>query len=97
MSLGLLITKNDIDLRAGGIALNFQAVFDDVIIMKSFLDITPDADLVALGYTNQEVATLKTAYADLFQLAGIWSGQTSLAAPKDFRTFVRQLWGIGAL
>ena len=49
-----------------------------------------------MGYTDQEGATLKTAIADLWQLTGIWSGQDALAVPTDFRTFVRQLWGVGS-
>jgi hypothetical protein len=52
--------------------------------------------LIALGFTADEVATLKTAFTDLSQLGRIWAGAEALAAPKDFRTFVRRLWGVGA-
>lgn len=96
MSVGLSVTKDEINSRAGDIALTFQRIFADVVVMKSYLDATPDSDLVALGYTDAEVATLKTAWSDLAQLGMIWVGQDALAEPKDFRTFVRQLWGVGA-
>lgn len=96
MSVGLGVTKEEVDTRSGDIARSFQRAFKDVITLQSFLTQTPDADLIALGYTEQEVATLKTAYADLTQLGTIWTGESALAAPKDFRTFVRQLWGVGA-
>ena len=96
MSVGLPVTKSEIDIRAGDIARAFQKNFEDVVTMQTYLEATPNADLVALGYSDQEVATLKTAFADLSQLARIWSGAEALAAPKDFRTFVRQLWGVGA-
>ena len=96
MSVGLPITKSEIDSRAGDTARAFQRAFADVATLKGYLDATPDADLVALGYTAGEVATLKTAWADLSQLGTIWAGAASLATAKDFRTFVRQLWGVGA-
>jgi hypothetical protein len=96
MSVGLPVTKSEIDTRAGDIARGFQDHFGDVITMQQFLVATPDADLVAMGYTPDEVASLKTAYADLTQLGSIWTGQAALAAPKDFRVFVSRLWGVGA-
>lgn len=96
MSVGLAVTKAEIDSRAGEISRNFQRAFDDVLVLKLFLDQTVDADLEALGYTLNEVAILKTAWADLTQLGTLWTGAAPLAAPKDFRTFVRQLWGVGA-
>lgn len=96
MSVGLPVSKNEIDNRAGDIARSFQAAFDNVAVMKVYLDGTVDADLVALGYTADEVATLKTAWADLTELGTIWTGQAALTAPKDFRTFVRRIWGVGA-
>ena len=96
MAVGLAVTKTEIDTRAGDIARGFQANFENVATMQTYLEATPNADLIALGYTDQEVATLKTAFADLSQLARIWSGLEALPAAKDFRTFVRQLWGIGA-
>ena len=96
MPVGLPVTKNEIDSRAGDTARGFQKLFDDVATMKGYLDATPAADLVALGYTDQEVATLKTAWADLWQLGTLWTGQATLPDAKDFRTFVRQLWGVGS-
>jgi len=96
MSVGLPVTKAEIDTRAGDIARAFQKNFEDVLTMQTYLEATPNPDLVALGYSDQEVATLKTAFADLSQLSRIWAGTEALAAPKDFRTFVRQLWGVGA-
>jgi len=96
MAVGLPITKQEVDTRSGDLARAFQAAFNDVGTLKGFLDATPNADLVALGYTDQEVATLKTAVSDLWQLTTIWTGDAALPTAKDFRTFVRQLWGVGA-
>lgn len=96
MSVGLLVTKTEIDNRSGEIAHAFQKAFEDVLTMQTYLEATPNADLIALGYSDQDVATLKTAFADLAQLSTIWAGVAPLGNPKDFRTFVRQLWGVGA-
>ena len=96
MSVGLPVTKSEIDTRAGDIARAFQKQFEDVATMQGYLLQTPDADLVALGFTSDEVTSLKSAFTDLEQLSRIWVGAEALAAPKDFRTFVRRLWGVGA-
>jgi hypothetical protein len=96
MAVGLPVTKDEIDMRAGDIARAFQRNFEDVATMQSYLEATPNTDLEALGYTPEEVASLKTAYADLSQLGRIWVGAEDLPEPKDFRTFVRRLWGVGA-
>jgi hypothetical protein len=96
MPVGLPVTKNEIDTRAGDIARRFQKSFDDVATMQGFLARTTSAELEALGFTADEVATLKTAFADLSQLGKIWGGLEPLATAKDFRTFVSRLWGVGS-
>jgi len=96
MSVGLPVSKSEIDSRAGDIARAFQSAFNDVAMLQQYLTATPDGDLVALGYTSGEVATLKTAYADLTQLGTLWIGAAALPAAKDFRTFVSRLWGVGS-
>ena len=96
MSVGLPVSKGEIDSRAGDISRQFQSIFNDVIILQSYLEATPNTDLIELGCSDQDVALLKTAFADLIQLSKIWTGAEALEQPKDFRAFVRQLWGVGA-
>jgi predicted DNA-binding protein (UPF0278 family) len=96
MSVGLAVTKEEIDSRAGDIARSFQRAFDDVAVLKGFLDATPDADLIALGYEPEEVAVLKSGWNTLAELGTIWIGAAPLPTAKDFRVFVRPLWGVGA-
>jgi hypothetical protein len=96
MSVGLTVSKGEIDSRAGDIARRFQQGFEDVLTMKLYLDGTTEQALIDLGYTANEVAVLKTAWADLAQLGEIWVGAAALATPKDFRVFVKQIWGVGA-
>jgi hypothetical protein len=96
MAVGLAVTKGEIDSRAGDIARGFQKQFEDVATMQGYLTATAEADLIALGYTADDVATLKTAFADLAQFGRIWAGVEALPAAKDFRVFVSRLWGVGS-
>lgn len=96
MSVGMGKSKQELDALAGDITREFQKRFNDVLTLKGYLDGADESELEGMGYTPQDVATLKTAWADLFQLTQIWTGAASLASPKDFRVFVKQLWGIGS-
>ena len=96
MSVGLPVTKEEINSRAGDIARTFQRMFGDVVTMQQYLTATPSADLEALGFTPDDIATLKTAFADLTQLGNISTGTEALPEPKDFRVFVSRMWGVGA-
>jgi hypothetical protein len=96
MPVGLPVTKEEIDQRAGDLARAFQNNFQDVATLQGYLEATDQATLEALGYTPDDVATLKTALTDLSQLGRIWAGAEALPAAKDFRTFVRRLWGVGS-
>lgn len=96
MSVGLPVTKEEIDIRSGDLARAFQKNFQQVQTLKAYLDATPDEDLITLGYTPNEVAVLKTAVADLAELTNIAKGLATLTTAKDFTTFVSQLWGVGA-
>jgi hypothetical protein len=97
MSVGLPVTKQEIDSRSGDIARAFQRLAGDTATLKGYLDATPEQTLIDLGYTSNDVAVLKTSITDLEQLlVKIGYGQEPLAAAKDFTVFLRQLWGVGA-
>jgi hypothetical protein len=96
MSVGLPVSKDEINTRAGDTARAFQRAFVDAATMQLYLVATTEQQLIDLGFTANEVAVLKTAYNDLEFLGQIWTGTATLPALKDFRTFVRQLWGVGA-
>jgi hypothetical protein len=96
MSVGLAVTKAEIDSRAGDCARSFQRVFLQVSLLKLYLDATPDSDLITMGYTQTEVTNLKTAVNDLNQFSTIWNGTANLSVAKDFKVFVSRIWGLGA-
>jgi hypothetical protein len=97
MAVGLPVTKQEIDNRAGDMARAFQRLAGDVTTLKGFLDSSDEASLVELGYTPNEIAILKSGISDLEQLVvQIGSGNQALPEPKNFTQFLRQLWGVGA-
>lgn len=97
MSVGLPVTKNEIDSRAGDLARAFQRLAGDTATLKGYLDQTADPDLEGLGYTPAEIAQMKSGIADLYQLlVDIGYGKAALPEAKDFTAFLRLLWGIGA-
>jgi hypothetical protein len=94
MSLGYPTTKNDIDSRAGGLAIDLRQRFRDAQNFKVWLDAEVDADLTARGYTSNDIARLRSAAADMDKLAQIYFGTLNLPAVYDFRTFTKFLTGV---
>jgi hypothetical protein len=92
MSIGVPVDKMSLDAQSGSVARKLNQAFEEAINMGYYLEGKTEDDLIALGYTSQEVAVLKTAFVDLTQLADIYRGVAALAAPKDFRAFARQLF-----
>lgn len=93
--IGIQVQKTDIDLVMGSITRLLQVQFNEIQNFKYWLDAKTDTDLEAYGYTAQEVAVIRSAFSDLDQLRLIYQGATPLSASKDFRAFVKQLWGLG--
>jgi hypothetical protein len=85
MSIGFVVTKQQLDGEMGANALALRHDFRIALEKRHFFVITPDATLVALGYTAAEVATIKSAYADLeaaynaMVAAGQWLNVDQLA------------------
>lgn len=63
--LGIQVDRLALDSRAGDIALTLKRAYDQAVALNEFLVRTPDTDLEALGFTAPEIATLKSAFADL--------------------------------
>lgn len=93
--VGLSVTKADIDAIAGATARSVNVVFRDVVFFKAYLDTKTDGDLIALGYVQAEVDSLRSAFGDLKQLTDIFNGAATLGVAKDFKTFAKRLWGLG--
>lgn len=95
MTAGIQITQDRINTQAGAIATAVFSAMQNVTEFKEWLDTVSVQDLETVhGFTADDAAVLKSAFADLADLAAVWAGG-SLAAPRDFRTFARRLIGVG--
>lgn len=95
MSVGLSIQKSSVDGEIGAIGRDLNLVVGRIINFKAWLDGQTDPDLVALGYSAPDIANMRSALGDAQQLANIYSGTATLTNVKDFRTFLKRLWGLG--
>src|SRR5262245_42712862 len=93
--LNSALTKQTIDVTIGEAAQALNIAFDNVASTKIFLDVAQDSELVALGYTSADVATIRSAFADLDQLYQVYHGLGAVTPAKDFTTFAKRLYGTG--
>ena len=98
MTLGLFPSKGQVDAQAGQLSLAIMADFTRVQELKAWMDTQSDANLIALGYVQAEVNTLRSAITDLNTLASIYTGAVAQGVtPYDYRTFSKLLYGMGVL
>lgn len=97
MPIGLTsdVSKGTVDFQLGTISKNLNLAMEAIDNFKFFIDTTVDADLQALGYTVDEITLLRTCAADMEELKNIYAGAATLATAKDFRAFIRRVWGTG--
>ena len=94
MTVGYSASKGEVDSTIGMVALNLREAFDAIRHFKIWLDAKPDADLTTMGYTANDIATLRSAYVDLLKLANIYEGTATQSPAYDFRTFAKLLTGV---
>lgn len=96
MSVGLPVDKNVLDARVGNLAWQIRDLLTQAQVVKAWLDATPDATLQAApySYTAGEVATIKSAFADLNTLALVSKGQATLTPARDLFAFAGKLTGL---
>ncbi len=95
MSVGTAVTKKELDAAITGIGTDIHLAMKRATDFKYYLDGVLDADLTALTYSAEDIANLRTAVADIDQLSTVFRGAAALAVAKDFRTFLRRVWGFG--
>ncbi|MFI6732110.1 hypothetical protein ACIBI9_04185 [Nonomuraea sp. NPDC050451] len=97
MAAGLQITKAEINATSGTVARSVFAVLSDVLEFKAWLDTVSANDLeTTYGFATAEAADLKSAFADLADLAGIFNGSAAAnTLPHDYRVFAKRLIGTG--
>lgn len=94
MAVGFAADKAALDARAGHVALQLRDTLDAAGRLKAWLDTKQDADLVALGYTSDEVAILKSAYTALDALRLVATGQRTVPEADNFLFWASKLTGV---
>lgn len=95
MAVGQQPTKQDIDFQCGQLVRELDNLFYRIGKFKAWLDTKTEQDLTAMGYTAGDVATLKSAYAQITQGWAVMNGQATQAEANDFLYFAHQLVGFG--
>lgn len=95
MSVGLTLTKADLDNRAASLALGLRTTFEQIKVFKTTLDTLTNADLQGKGYaiSPDEAAILKSSFVDLDQLRTVYEGTGTRTPAYDYRTFAKLLTG----
>lgn len=83
---GKQVLATDLQDTCGRIALTLKTAFQEAVDVNAFLVAHTTEELVALGIPTEDVAVLKSAFADLAYMKG---------AAFDSSAFVKQLWGLG--
>lgn len=83
---GIPVSHTQLNDQIGQIALRLKQAFDDAVNINNYLVATPDDDLLALGFTQDEINIIKSAYADL---------AFSKVNSFDSSNFVKKLYGLG--
>lgn len=95
MSVGNPQTLNDWNGNAGAIAVQLREILHRVEVYADELSRITDADLEALGMASGDVSVLRSAVADMLDLATVFKGGASghLTGTYDYTQFVGLLYG----
>jgi hypothetical protein len=98
MSVGFPTDKGTIDQRVASLAWQLRSTFDQIQVVKAWLDSQTDAQLTAIGYsgsaTSGEIQILRTAYTDLSNLGKVAHAQATQATANDFFFWASKLLGV---
>lgn len=94
MAVGFPREKGDIDDRAGRLAVKLRDTFGEIERFAELLALGNDAYFADMGWTVEEVATLRGAYTDLYKLAQIYRGGATQGSAYDFRAKAKLLTGV---
>lgn len=95
MTIGIQQDGASINATSGTIALDIERVITEIEHFQAFLNQTGSAALQASPYnfSNQDAATLFSAFSDLSALAAIYRGTVANASAMDYSRFAKLLRG----
>lgn len=95
-TVGYPVEKVQIDQTSGSLSRTIETWATQTLAFKDYLDATPNETLKAppFGYSDDNIATLKSGFNDLALLARIYQGDDVLTEARDLGTFSRRLAGL---
>lgn len=92
------VDRGQINANATAIAKDLDRLFLRAQELKTFLDGITDGTLIAtFGYVQADLDDLRSALADVDALRLVYQGTNPQVSVKDFRLFLKRIWGLGAL
>jgi hypothetical protein len=92
------VDRSQINGNASQIAKDLDRVFLRANELKTFLDGIADGNLITdYGYLQADINDLRSALLDVEALRLIYIGNQPQTSVKDFRLFLKRIWGLGAL
>jgi hypothetical protein len=73
---------------------SLRSTFEQIAVVKAWLDSQTDAQLTALGYSAAEITLLRASYTDLNNLGKIAHAQATQPAANDFFFNAGKLLGV---
>lgn len=98
MSIGVEITKPDLDAMMTGLAGQLNEAFMKWKQVREFRDRVGIEGLQAMGYDatpNGDADQMFGIIGDLDQLRAIYQGEVNLTSPKNFQSQAARLYGFG--
>jgi hypothetical protein len=92
---GIPFNKESINHDLGSVTRQVYASLDNVRKLKIALDGAPNQTLLDIGFTQNDIDTIRSAFTDLDNLRQIFEGGRNQMTAYDFRTFARRLIGTG--
>lgn len=87
-------TKGDVDGLLGDAAATLRDAMVQFDTLASRLNQVSDQQLANLGYTPDDITTIRACLQDVNDLMLIFKGQLTLQQTRDFRTNIKQLYGL---
>lgn len=95
MPVGIPVTKADVNNTYTALSRQLHNTFQSIQQFQVYLAATPDADLVTMGFTNGEVAQIKSGMTDADQLRQVFQGTATRTPAYDYRVFLKLALGVG--
>jgi hypothetical protein len=94
MSVGIPVDKATLDRTIGNCIIGLHNQFATIEKIQAYLAARDTPTLMGMGYTEDDVTLVKSAFSQLTALIAIAEGQGTQAEENNFFFFADQLTGL---